>query len=1626
MALQIYKIGEFDHLAEKQQFEKICSLLQDVYNTSDENCIFIANYNIGGVELDGLLFKNDAIILVEFKNRGGKITARENGDWLANGRTIDGGANKKNPFIQIRINKSRAGSSLKHFLERETLDIQGVIVFNQSSVIDTSQLSPIVKSWLHICDNDHFITTLKSIHNREKLFGDEELLTIEHPLNLSEFLLFSTLKTIPHQRISRNDYDISSAIIYYQDILDLWEKEDGSIKSKYKELYRIFNEAIKDKSKHSKLGFSGPFARMDYLCKEYNIVQGDFQRINSFRAKCREIDSKDGASLQEDYPYDVKTLVEFIDKLYKEPPFKTLTACLPKEYKKKDSSVIYSKDYIRVAVDSWNEDYIYGKTSDEKSELIKIDYTKENYSGNWGYIKELLTENTQLNIVHPNIENNIYYPELIIFEPDFLVDISSIANCFEHYGATHLTYLINKIKPSPNRRAFLLGNLAGQLLDEVSYTKGKEKLIPYSQSAQNFFKRNSLQLATCEDMNETFHHDARSQKNNIESIINAFDEEIKSFSNGDMLVEPSFFCEMLGIQGRMDLLQTDMKFLLEQKSGQRAFNSNAHVEKHYVQMLLYQAILHYNFGLKNDEITSFLLYSKYADGAIKEGPAPKLLFSALKIRNEIVKAEKAYSNGAIGEELRHLTPEKLNIKNVSGTLWERYTTPELNELLAPIHHASDIEIEYFSRFLTFLEKEHLLSKAGNNTKETSGFATTWNSTLDEKKLAGNIYESLSIVAQKKSEGSESYDIITLQTPIQEDYFLPNFRVGDIVILYSYKQNAEPDARKRIVFRGNIKEIRSDKITVVLRSPQRNESIFKSKEGWCWAIEHDFFESSFNSLYRAVYSFLTANKERKELILNQRKARIDTQKRLNGDYKEFNEMVLKAKQSQDYFLLIGPPGTGKTTFGLVNILQEELSDTDSSILIASYTNRAVDEICQKLLSNKIPFIRIGSELSTDSTFQDYLLSNQTRSCKNVAEIKKLIREIRVIVGTTTAISSNITLFMIKRFSLAIIDEASQILEPHLLALLCAKHKEVNAIDKFVLIGDHKQLPAVVQQSELDSRVSEPSLIKIGLTNCRNSLFERFIKLQKDSDDFKYMLCKQGRMHPDVSLFPNHAFYQMKLQPIPLEHQKNKLFFPVHSDSNGIEQLLSSRRLAFIVSHNPEKPASTKTNLPEAKIIAATVHSLWQLYTKNGKPFDDKTVGVIVPYRNQISMIRKEIDELGIEELHGVTIDTVERYQGSQRDVIIYGFTIQKHFQLDFLTSNVFEEDGYIIDRKLNVALTRAKEQLILVGNPLFLNSDFTFYKLIEFIRSKQGYFDVLTNDYCEGNFSVTPLIKEYSFANAIYNLDPKFEKAFNNKILVPIKNDSRTEWPLLILGNEADVNKEIIGYGRGDFSNQLNLFEKETISAEDKVLLYGFYNMRMHYCSAKAIFESYRDLIQNHIDGHKERVYFFDIGCGPGTAGFAFADTFQTTKKLNYIGIDISIPMMQKAEELLSEEGYEFLNCKFIDSLHKISENKWEALLDVPTLIILNYSYLFANVDIHFAEQMAHKINKLVENYPLNTYLIINQNSPNDRLNQKYYVFRKFLNEQFITKMENKLTFSYRISNDVKQFPFYYEIISNRL
>ena len=147
-------------------------------------------------------------------------------------------------------------------------------------------------------------------------------------------------------------------------------------------------------------------------------------------------------------------------------------------------------------------------------------------------------------------------------------------------------------------------------------------------------------------------------------------------------------------------------------------------------------------------------------------------------------------------------------------------------------------------------------------------------------------------------------------------------------------------------------------------------------------------------------------------------------------------------------------------------------------------------------------------------------------------------------------------------------------------------------------------------------------------------------------------------------------------------------------------------------------SAKVNIHEARMIAYLAEETYQDVMRRKSEFNiDKELGIIVPYRHQIAMVRSLLQTSNHPLLANVTIDTVERFQGSEKNTIIYGFTVSRPSQLNFLCDSQYtDHHGQLIDRKLNVALTRARERTLLVGNPEILSQVSLFAHLIAEVPS----------------------------------------------------------------------------------------------------------------------------------------------------------------------------------------------------------------------------------------------------------------------------------------------------------------------
>ena len=1093
--------------------------------------------------------------------------------------------------------------------------------------------------------------------------------------------------------------------------------------------------------KETKHGFGNLSSQVEALCRLHHIAPKDVVAIH----KMRRHSNSAAPILPDDIAYDCRALALFVSAVFQEAIPDTLVGKLPTHGRNTENIQIANYRYIRCVVRAWDEQTIQVAVinQDSSEELLMVDYMNTAEYVDFSYLRSLLREGMQLNLLDCTVTRKKVIPRLIVVEPDYLVDISSIANCFESYGHHPLLFTVKRMGERPNNKHIVLGNFAGSALDDIinhptDYT--------IKDTFRSNFREKALDFATCPDFNAVeFKQAAEQQVANIQEIVN---ELFQSFEREKAILEPSFVCERLGLQGRIDLMTTDLKLLVEQKSGKNIFierqyknpHGSLHVEKHYVQLLLYYGILQYNFQLNPKDAHIELMYSKYPlpNGLLEVEPLQKLIREAMKFRNQAVATEYWMAENGFHRLLPLMTPQVLNVEKQNDAFYQRYLLPQLTEVLAPLHQLSELERAYFTRMMTFVIKEQLVSKVGAQEGVGNSNADLWNMPLAEKKDTGNIYTELTITDKSCSSSFNGYDTITLNVPQQGIDFLPNFRRGDMVYLYAYKKNEEPDVRKSILFKGSLQEIHTSSIVVHLNDGQQNPNLIA---GECFALEHAGSDIGGTSAIRSLYTFITSDVERRQLLLGQRVPRADKSLVLSRSYHpDYDEIILKAKQAQDYFLLIGPPGTGKTSQALQYLVLEQLAEKpkvqstnpndhspkvngQSSILLLAYTNRAVDEICNMLSEHELDYIRIGNEYSCDPKYSDHLLQEVLDENTTLNSIKSTLSEARIIVATTSTMNSRSALFNIKHFDLVIIDEASQILEPNIVGILTARQEEGRAIDRFILVGDHKQLPAVVQQQgETDVENTSSVLENIHLSSCANSLFERLILTERAAGrtDFIGTLHKQGRMHPDIADFANRKFYaKEQLECVPLAHQLETELAYNEESEDALDNTLKAHRMIFI----PSMPCkqlniSEKVNTDEARIIADLLR---RLYRQMNKDFDPrKSVGVIVPYRNQIAMIRKEIERLEIPALEGISIDTVERYQGSQRDVILYSFTIQSRYQLDFLTANTFYEEGQPIDRKLNVAITRARKQLILTGNESTLRQNQLFAELIDYIKEKDGY------------------------------------------------------------------------------------------------------------------------------------------------------------------------------------------------------------------------------------------------------------------------------------------------------------------
>lgn len=1128
----------------------------------------------------------------------------------------------------------------------------------------------------------------------------------------------------------------SEAIESYELLLAVCKAGEDELTVGYKQMRDLLERICRAQMQSSSLQMTDLSARISFIAAKTGLSVGEQNRLHTFRLTSNQILNRCLEPNREKLLRDVKTLAFLVRKLSGENIPDELYRLLPRA----DATYLVAPPArervrrMRVCFQYADEQYLYVTPLDEVSERpYLVRYNIPQINEEFAETCKLLWQHAQMNLLDVAIdEAGILTPSFIVLEPDYLIDISSLAECFRDYGHHPGNYFLSRMQPIENARPLLLGNIANLFLDEWIHAPNED--IDYRTCMQKAFRRYPIELAACPDLRDRekerqFFDDCKLHFEHIRETVNdTFHTAGYELDKTDAVLEPSYICEALGLQGRLDYMQRDMSSFIEMKSGKAdeyAIRGKVEPkENNKVQMLLYQAVLQYSMGMDHRKVKAYLLYTRYPL-LYPSRPSWAMVRRVIDLRNRIVADEygiQFHNNPEYtARKLEEINASTLNERGLRGRFWETYLRPPIDRFQEKLQRLSAIEKSYFYAVYNFLTKELYTSKSGDVDYEgRTGAASLWLSTLAEKCEAGEIIYNLRIRENHAADEHKAY-LLLVRSDFEEKELpetvadndiqnvLPNFRQGDAIILY--ERNCGTDnVTNKMVFKGNIEHLTDHEISIRLRATQQNPSVLPADS--LYAIEHDMMDTTFRSMYQGLYAYLSATQERRDLLLAQRPPKFDESldSLVSQAKDDFTRVALKAQAAQDYFLLIGPPGTGKTSCALKKMVETFHADKGAQILLLSYTNRAVDEICKSLASIRpaVDFIRVGSELSCDETYRTHLIENELASCNRRSEVYERIRSCRIIVGTVAAISGKPELFRLKHFNVAIIDEATQILEPQLLGILCARGEEGgNAIDKFILIGDYKQLPAVVLQSSEQSAIYEESLMSIGLTNLKDSLFERLYRnctarqSPLTSHPSYDMLCRQGRMHPEVALFANRAFYGGRLIPVGLPHQLE--------DSDTV------CRLAFYPSIPEKTGTSTKINHSEARIVADLVA---RIYEDCRIDFDEaRTLGIITPYRSQIALIKKEIAALGIPALNRIMVDTVERFQGSERDVIIYSCCINSYFQLKFV-SNLTEEDGTLIDRKLNVALTRARKQMFVTGVPKYLKSNPLYESLLNLMEYKE--------------------------------------------------------------------------------------------------------------------------------------------------------------------------------------------------------------------------------------------------------------------------------------------------------------------
>jgi DNA replication ATP-dependent helicase Dna2 len=411
-------------------------------------------------------------------------------------------------------------------------------------------------------------------------------------------------------------------------------------------------------------------------------------------------------------------------------------------------------------------------------------------------------------------------------------------------------------------------------------------------------------------------------------------------------------------------------------------------------------------------------------------------------------------------------------------------------------------------------------------------------------------------------------------------------------------------------------------------------------------------------------------------------------------------IATVASARDYVLLLGMPGTGKTT--TLAALIKWAVDSGQTVLIASYTHTAVDNLCLKLVDTGVGFIRIGRSESMHEDIQPYSLEAILGRAQSVSDVAGAIEECRVF--SLTCLGFQHQLICSRQFDICVVDEASQINVPTVLGPL-------SRCKRFILVGDHYQLPPIKKYGSEMNEHSE-SLFRALCESHPHALVTLRTQYRMNNDIMR--ICNElvygFRMRTGLSSVGNRRMYLSRLDAV-------REFDQYHKDWIMAALLPDPPVLVYDTDSVPMRERrghGSKVNYGEAAIVSAIAVAM----VIGGMPPHE--IGIISPYRAQGIYVREAV----LKQLQCVTkyyphlvpdakaiadaieCQTVDKFQGRDKECVIFSS----------VKSNVNCSPGnHITDwQRLNVAVTRAKSKFILLGSVTTIRRAPFFDRMLDII------------------------------------------------------------------------------------------------------------------------------------------------------------------------------------------------------------------------------------------------------------------------------------------------------------------------